>query len=90
MEKRNEYLNNIKEKRKQIKEYLQEINIFDTSRILENLKDVFYIYGFTVEEVKNFVNYKGDYSEYSTNYLIQMDGMVNTLLYEIKKIAKAS
>lgn len=90
MEKRNEYLYSIKEKRKQIKEYLQEINIFDTSRILESLKDVFYIYGFTVEEVKNFVNYKGDYSEYSTNYLIQMDGMVNALLYEIKKIAKAS
>jgi hypothetical protein len=72
------------QKKEEIQKYLEELNIFEKENLFQKLKDIFYVYGFSPEEVKGFISSTGDLKEYSDHQVLNLEGVANSLLFELK------
>ena len=72
------------QKKETIQQNLEELTFLDKKKLFQKLKDTFYVYGFKVEEVKDFLDGTADIENYSTRRLSDLEGVANAILFELK------
>lgn len=63
---------------------MAKLTSYEISQMFKDLKDIFYFYGFTEEDIKDFLNYSGSYTEFSDEKLLEIEGVTNATLFHLK------
>lgn len=67
-----------------VRRYMSSLTSVEKSKLLKELNDIFYFYGFTKEDVLGFLDDSGTFEEYIDEELVEIEGVINAMLFQLK------
>lgn len=81
---RNECIECLRLNIRQIKVHMEKLTSYEISNMFKDLKEVLQLYGFKKEDVLKLIDYSGTYEEYSDEELLEIEGVTNAVLFNLK------
>lgn len=72
------------QQREEINKLLEKLTVFEKQQLFQRMQDIFYLYHYSPEDVKNFLRSSGELHDLSGHQLLNLEGVVNALLFQLK------
>jgi hypothetical protein len=63
---------------------MEKVTPYEISKLFKDLNDVLYFYGFKKNDILGLLDYSGNYEEYSDEELLEIEGVTNAILFNLK------